>query len=219
MRTIADVRRDNLIEVLKKYKSIADFNVAIGRDRYSPTITQIKNESGKNTGRPRRMGTTLAREIEARLALPDGWMDEEHSAGIPYLEGEALPVFPMKTIALSGADPMLKETVYLDNDLFLRSFPNHKREDFVAAIVHESAMAPTITQGDRVLILPSGKFTTDGVYCIETTAGLLLRRIKYRLDGTHAISADSQPDEIETLEDLKTPIIGRVCMIWHATLA
>lgn len=114
---------------------------------------------------------------------------------------------------------MLKETVYLDDDLFSRSFPNHKREDFVAAIVHESAMSPTVTQGDRVLILPSEKFSTDGIYCIETSAGVLLRRIRYRLDGTHAISADSQPDDVETLEDLHTKIIGRVCMIWHATLA
>ena len=218
MKTIADVRRENLLELLKSYPSIADFNVAIGRDRYSPTITQIKNKSGKNTGRPRRMGKLLAREIEAKLALPDGWMDEDHSAEVAYLEGEALPVFPMKTIALSGADPMLKEKVLLDDDLFERAFPAHKRSDFLAAIVHETAMVPTIAPGDRVLIRPSTEFSTDGIYCIETGAGKLLRRIVFRLDGTHAVSADSRPQEVASLEDLKLSIVGRVCMVWHASI-
>lgn len=218
MRTLADVRRENLIELLKKYPSIADFNVAIGRERYSPMITQIKNESGKTNGRPRRMGTALAREIEQRLALPDGWMDDDHSQSVAYLEGEALPVFPMRTIALSGADPMTKETVYLDDDLFARYFPGHTRADFIAAIVHENSMAPTVTPGDRVLIKPSDSFTTDGVYCVETSAGKLLRRIVFRLDGSHAVSADSRPSDVATLESLHLKLIGRVCMIWHANV-
>lgn len=218
MRTLADVRRENLIELLKSYPSIADFNVAIGRDRYSPTVTQIKNESGKTLGRPRRMGSALAREIERRLALPDGYMDEDHAAGVAFLEGEALPVFPIKTIALSGADTMSKETVYLDDDLFKRYFPGHSRADFVAAIATESSMAPTVTPGDRVLIKPSSDFSTDGIYCVETNAGLLLRRIVFKLDGTHAVCADSRPDDVATLERLPIKIVGRVCMIWHANI-
>lgn len=218
MRTLAAVRRENLLELLKKYPSIADFNVAIGRDRYSPTVTQIKNESGKTTGRPRRMGTSFAREIERQLALPDGWMDEDHSVGVAYLEGEALPVFPMKTIALSGADPMSKETVYLDDDLFKRHYPDQKRADFVAAIIHDNSMSPTATPGDRVLIKPTTEFTTDGIYCVETQAGNLLRRIVFRLDGSHDVSADSRPNDVSKLEDLSIKIIGRVCMIWHASV-
>lgn len=215
VRTLADVRRENLEAVLKKYKTVADFNEALGRKRKDTTITQIRNQSGLNSGRPRKMGADLARDIEKKLALPDGWLDDDHFQQIQYIESEETKVFPMKTIASSGADPMLKETVYLDDELFVRHFPGIDRSEFVAAIVHDTSMAPTISPGDRVLIKLSQEFTTDGIYCVETSAGRLLRRIVFNLKGSHDVSADSRPGGIATLEELKLPIIGRVKMIWH----
>lgn len=216
MRTLSDVRRENLCKLLQDYDSIADFNAAMGKERYNPTFTMIKNESGKTSGRPRRMGKSLAREIEQKLSLPNGWMDEDHAEEVEYLPGEA--VSPMKTLMLFGSNPMKKETVHLDNELFSTYFPDEHRDDFAAGIIHDAAMHPTLSSGDRVLVRMDGKFSTDGMYCISTDGGMVIRRVTYRLDGKHVVSADSQPEDKTVLEEIPgISIVGRVCIFWRVT--
>ena len=76
---IRENRLQNLLFLIEQYKTIANLNVALGRKRKDGTLSQIKNKAiVPSTGKSRTMGTALARDIEARLRLPSGWMDKFH---------------------------------------------------------------------------------------------------------------------------------------------
>lgn len=78
MRTIEEIRRLRLIELRDKYKGIAELNEARGKSRIDSTLTQIVNGSvGSKTGKPKTMGSDLARSIEQDLKLERGWMDND----------------------------------------------------------------------------------------------------------------------------------------------
>lgn len=43
-------------------------------------LSEILNRSPSRTGKPRDMGSDLARKIEHGCGKPRGWMDQDHSA-------------------------------------------------------------------------------------------------------------------------------------------
>lgn len=222
MPTISDIRRDNLLTLLERFHSIAEFNATMGRDRRSPVFALIKSQKGGANGRPRIMGDKLAREIETRLALPDGWMDETHSdisspdVAIDYLPTETADFVAVPTITLVGDSRMTKERIHLDRDVFELNFPGEPAENFRAAVVRDATMSPTLTPGDRVLVDVSKKdYSSDGVYCLQTTAGHVLRRVTFKLNGKLVVSADADPSDKTPLDQLAgVSIFGKAVLSW-----
>ena len=78
MKTITEIRRENLLLLAEKYGSLAAISEAIGKKRTDPTLRQIKIRAISPKGTARNMGHYLARLIEEKLALPSGWMDQDH---------------------------------------------------------------------------------------------------------------------------------------------
>lgn len=80
MQTSSEIRRSRLNQLVEKYGSIADLNQAIGWARTDPKLSQIKNNN-KRPGRDAsyQMGDAMAREIEERLGLERGWLDNPAS--------------------------------------------------------------------------------------------------------------------------------------------
>lgn len=79
MKTSAEIRRANLEQLLLLHGSIAELNVALGWPRTDPKISQIKN-ANKRPGRgdaTYQMGDAMARELEEKLGLERGWMDNQ----------------------------------------------------------------------------------------------------------------------------------------------
>lgn len=84
MKTIGDIRRANLallvaefddppkVRGLSKVAELADTSTV-----YLDQILNRRVDSG--TGRPREMGSQMARRLEAGCCKPDGWMDESHA--------------------------------------------------------------------------------------------------------------------------------------------
>lgn len=81
MQTSSEIRRSRLSQLVDRYGSIADLNQALGWPRTDPKLSQIKNNN-KRPGRDAsyQMGDAMAREIEDRLSLERGWMDNPISA-------------------------------------------------------------------------------------------------------------------------------------------
>ncbi len=79
MKTVGQIRRENLLSLEKKHGSLAELNQLLELPRPDSTLSQIKNQSMSSRGKPRMMGSVLARRIESRLNLPDGWMDNDHN--------------------------------------------------------------------------------------------------------------------------------------------
>jgi hypothetical protein len=76
MHPIAETRRSRLEILIKKYGSTAALNTALAWPRTDPKLSQIRNANirGKS-GKPYQMGAAMARNIEGRLFLDNGWMD------------------------------------------------------------------------------------------------------------------------------------------------
>jgi hypothetical protein len=88
VKTITEIRRDNLLKLIEIHAGgvVATFNEMVGLDRTDATLTQVKNQNvNRGTGKPRGMGDTLARRIEAALTLPNGYMDNVHTYDNPQM--------------------------------------------------------------------------------------------------------------------------------------
>jgi hypothetical protein len=76
MKTIAEIRRLRLEQLINQYGSIAALNAALKRARTDSKLSQLRNASArKGRERPTQMGDAMARLIEATLKLESGWMD------------------------------------------------------------------------------------------------------------------------------------------------
>lgn len=78
MRIVEEVRRLRL-ELLKvEFGSYAEITAKMGRNRRDSTLTQIANGSANSKGgKPKTMGSPIARSLEAACNKPAGWMDTD----------------------------------------------------------------------------------------------------------------------------------------------
>lgn len=78
MQTIDETRRSRLEMLITKYGGkLVNLNEALGYEKTSSKLSRIRNQNARS-GRPGKffeIGDEQAREIEAVLQLPNGWMD------------------------------------------------------------------------------------------------------------------------------------------------
>lgn len=75
MKTIEEIRRDNLLKLIEDSGvGITKFSEHLGRSQSQ--ISNLKNSV-------REIGSELAREIERALNLERGWMDNDHTKNEP----------------------------------------------------------------------------------------------------------------------------------------
>lgn len=87
MRTVEEVRRLRLAQLLAEKGSYAALNELIGRRRTDSTFSQIAAQSqGSKSSAPKQMGSSMARTLERELSKPHGWMDTD-----PELESNVWP--------------------------------------------------------------------------------------------------------------------------------
>lgn len=77
MQTVYDTRRQRLLMLLEKYPTMAAINEALGWPRTDARLTRIKNANARSDrgGKVFQMGDGIAREMEEKLGLEEGWMD------------------------------------------------------------------------------------------------------------------------------------------------
>lgn len=87
MKTIAEIRRIRLEQLIERYGSTADLNVALGKARTDSKLSQLRNASArKGRAKPSQMGDKIARDIEEALNLESGWMDNLPTYEDPSLD-------------------------------------------------------------------------------------------------------------------------------------
>ncbi len=90
MKTISEIRRNNLGLLTAEFGTV---DAIANRCKTSPVyLSQVKMQAlDLKTGKPRQMGSVVARKLEAGLGKPLGWMDTEH--GDDGLEGDDFASF------------------------------------------------------------------------------------------------------------------------------
>lgn len=77
MKLIDDIRAENLAALAQQMGSVKSLAEALGKSEAQ--VSQWINRSiNSGTGKKRAMRSETARAIESALALPHGWMDQDH---------------------------------------------------------------------------------------------------------------------------------------------
>jgi hypothetical protein len=122
MKTVAEIRRQNLEDLIKELGSAAALAERIGTaPQYISQILHATPDT--KTGRGRTLGTVLARRIEKQLSKEDGWMDQAHYAPTQPV-GAVLAKEPSSEIGTLS----VRE---IDAVLALRALSKKKRSDFI----------------------------------------------------------------------------------------
>ncbi len=82
MDTIDQIRRKRLVMLAEKYGGVASLSHRLGYARTETTrLSRILNANLRHErgGKPYLMGSAMAREIEEKLGLEEGWMDNAPS--------------------------------------------------------------------------------------------------------------------------------------------
>lgn len=78
MQTVEETRRQRLKALVDREGGLANLCALLGLSRKeTPGLSRILNANVRHErgGKPYVMGSPLARDIESRLGLPEGWMD------------------------------------------------------------------------------------------------------------------------------------------------
>lgn len=96
MKTVGDLRRENLELLVEQFGTLEGVASAVGST--SIYLSQVRNQAiDAKTGKPREMGALMARRLEAAAEKPRGWMDQEHGgatrprAATPPVAGAPTP--------------------------------------------------------------------------------------------------------------------------------
>ena len=108
------------------------------------------------------------------------------------------------------------EYLHLDRSLIeqLYHLPIQSAKNLAALNVIGDSMEPTLQNGEIVLIdTTSQEIKKDGIFVIATSAGLFVKRISQRVDGSIELISDNKNYNSEILssdELTNTQIVGRV---------
>lgn len=87
MRVVEEVRRIRLQMLIDQRfgGSQARLREAIELSKTDSTISQLLNQAtGSRTSKPKNMGSAMARKIEAKCGLEEGWMDTDPDLAWPF---------------------------------------------------------------------------------------------------------------------------------------
>lgn len=124
MKTVEEVRRIRLHELLVEHGSWARLNELTSKKKLDSTYSQIAGQViGSKSGAPKQMGSASARQLEVSLRLPRGWMDTDPN--LAPSSDQQVPPFPTLAAALAKLSAALQEPM-----------PDDVREDVAHALAN-----------------------------------------------------------------------------------
>lgn len=223
MRSVNDVRKENLIVLRERFKTLANLNLAIGKKKTDSTLSQIIN-GAKDTrsGNIKNLGDRLAREMETKLSLGYGWMDADHS-NEAFPEDDNLIYLRRLNVSACCGDRGVQnyqDEAYVDqmgvSRMWFKENIDQIRENGYDIITASGdSMEPTLRNGDLVVI---DRFDTeitkrDGVFCLLIDNDLYIKRVQ-RVPGSLRFISDNRlydPFEIQLAEvESRVIVFGRM---------
>jgi SOS-response transcriptional repressor LexA len=142
MKTNDEIRRDNLLIAIKKFRTAAALAEAAGTS--AAYLSQIKRQTpDSKTGKPKRMGDELARGIEHAMKEPEGWMDVEHNSNMRDASINAPKVSLIQGFPTEGKDRISGETSGIADGTNV-SRAMGRREIPILSLEQASKMAATV---------------------------------------------------------------------------
>ena len=220
MRSINDVRKENLIILRERYKTLANLNSAIGKKKTDSTISQIINGlKDTKSGNVKNLGDRLARSLEEKLSLGYGWMDADHSED-PDAKSNLIALNKLSIEA--GCNPAggsdgeacaIVERIEVTPEWYKQNISRYRLHGHDLITARGDSMEPTINSGDIVVVdTHDHDLTQEGIFCVNYGAGVMLKRIQVLPFGVEFISDNKlyNPFVLKGQEVNSVNIIGRV---------
>jgi hypothetical protein len=166
--TVHEFRHARLLQLIEQKGSVQALADAVGRSHAQ--LSQLRNQSAHSvSGKRRRIGDDLARDIEVKLKLPRGWMDTQARDDILY---------SLASVAhdLSHQPATLPPTLLSWEDVM------HSHADLPAVFevdLVDDAMSPVAGQGTRVKFRRQTTARPGQAVLVRTGAGAVYFR-EYR---------------------------------------
>jgi hypothetical protein len=196
-----EVRRSNLLAYINEK---FDGNRSAFARAADKNVNLINLVLSNNEEFRRNIGEKLARDLEQRLSLPEGWMDIQRQGG-PTGRVTSFPV-----VRFGAADDS-PEKLVLASDVVIKHLDAPTAlHNVKACYMPSDDMAPTINKGDLIFV-DAGvtEIGSDGVYVLVRKDEIFVRRIKRTLSGALKAVADKDPSGVEDLPG-KLTVAGRV---------
>jgi len=94
--TIEDIRWANLLLLIQEYGSIQGVAELISKSHSHVSQYKLRSPHSR-TGKPRNIGSPMARLLEAKAGKGHGWMDQPHAAAKALAQAELLRLHARST--------------------------------------------------------------------------------------------------------------------------
>lgn len=204
MRTIEEVRRENLVSLITANGGQRQFAEAAGIKNPAQVSQWVNRSRNATTGKPRVMSGATARAIEASLGLAAGWMDTQHSpeslSSSEFSESETRPGYVRFDLFEGGAGmgvglvnqdyPEVVQTIEIAEWEVRRKLGFLPKPGRIQIITGRGpSMRPTLEDGDIVWVDTSvDYFDGDDYYLINIGGETQIKMLQKRADGLHVVS-------------------------------
>lgn len=137
MRTIEDIRRARLMQLLEMSEFPTIQSLADRIERSHAQVSQWKNRSARKGGGVSNIDSSSARHIEKKVGKPVGWMDND-PAYDPPLTAAPVPLTPPPPPAANFADPTQPTASEWQLLRDIKAYPKERR-DALLGEVHAEA--------------------------------------------------------------------------------
>lgn len=225
MQDITTIRRNNLKALISSYPSQVAFAEAVNK---------APQQIGGMLNGSKSFGNRIAREIETKLGLTHGYLDQNDderkyvklsSVDEPAQEDWIrIPVLDIEASCGYGSEgglPSIVGGIDIAPE-FLLTMPgviSHYGLHVVNA--HGDSMEPTIR--DKAFCVVDTKQTrimSDGIYCLTSENQIFIKRIQRNLDGTMLLISDNQiykPQLIDKVTLERTTVVGRIVYVYNGS--
>lgn len=234
MKTIDEIRRENLARLVEEAHGPTAFAVQI--ERSQSQVSQWLNASpDSKSGKPRTISSASCRYIEQKTGKPDGWMDQqiaEHEASprndvVARANHDGALAIPVSdawgSMGLGAPQPeheVIVSGVTVSMDWVRNSLPRISHPSKLSVLTaFGRSMEPTLEDGDTMLVDRGiSEIREDGIFVIALDDELYIKRVQRRLpDKAIIIKSDNphyEPMVVENGDRNKLEILGRVVWVW-----
>lgn len=233
MKTVEEMRHEWLTRLIEQHGTVAALNDALGRARTDATLLQIKNMApNTRSGKPRNMGSDLAREIEERLGFERGLLDNPVNALPPVFTAAQSSPAPgyirfdrLDIQAAAGGGQLVDSHPEVIEQIDV--LEQWAREHFDGMLFNRirvisargTSMSGTIENGDVLFVdISVNHYDSEAIYVISRPyVGIQVKRLQMLGGGRLAIISDNpknMPEYVDNDEMNSIRICGRVLASW-----
>jgi len=213
-------RKKNLTLLIKKWGGAT--RLAEKLDRSLSQISQLTGTSPRPN-----IGHRLARSIEKKLELPEGWMDQDHSE-YPAVQEESAEHGTQTTIPVYAITASMGRGRFVESEAIIKIVVVNQStlgemrltgtgHGIVAVYADGESMEPTIPPKSIVFVDRNQRDLRDGVYLVRLEDMIYVKRIQRLPDHKLKVISDNpiyKPFDVDLKNGDDFEILGKVVRTW-----